>query len=305
MTWLSVLGSLALRNRQSKRKPAWLNAKLALEALEERALLSSNALGYDLARNIHVAGAFRDSLPSQTATSDLKSPSGRLDLSHWNLTLPTGTAHHPVVISTSSLLAGYSSQYFYTGKDGAINFWVPVTGVSTRGSRFPRSELRETRRDGSLYNWNVKDGTAALNATLAVQAVPSTGKVVIGQIHDNGAHHVRNEPLLKLVYEYDASRGTGRLVAQVRPTPHSHGSKDYTVATNVKLGAQFSYQMQLQPDLTLSVQVNGVTAYSASIDAGWQTQGLYFKAGAYVQDHVGPSTEGAHVAFYALTVSHR
>jgi secreted protein with Ig-like and vWFA domain len=99
--------------------------------------------------------------------------------------------------------------------------------------------------------------------------------------------------------------GTGILVAQVRPTPSSTSNVNYTIATNIKLGAQFSYRIQLQADLTLSVQVNGVTAYSAPIDSSWQTQGLYFKAGAYVQDNVGLSTEGGRVAFYALSVSHR
>jgi hypothetical protein len=232
-------------------------------------------------------------------------PSGNFNLSTWNLTLPTGTAGHPDVISTASLLAGYTSQYFYTGTDGAMNFWAPVTGVTTSGSSYPRSELRETKSDGTLYNWNVKDGTATLDATLAVAALPSTGKIVVGQIHDNGANGVSDQPLLKLVYQFNPTTGTGILVAQVRPTPSSTSNVNYTIATNIKLGAQFSYRIQLQADLTLSVQVNGVTAYSAPIDSSWQTQGLYFKAGAYVQDNVGLSTEGGRVAFYALSVSHR
>ena len=86
---------------------------------------------------------------------------------------------------------GYSSEYFYKDPDGSLVFWCPVTGVTTSGSSYPRSELRETKPDGTLYNWNVSDGTATLNATLAVNEVPSTGKVVVGQIHDNGAEASR------------------------------------------------------------------------------------------------------------------
>ncbi|WNF48683.1 polysaccharide lyase family 7 protein [Pseudomonas sp. SG20056] len=30
----------------------------------------------------------------------------------------------------------------------------------------------------------------------------------------------------------------------------------------------------------------------------WGNQQLYFKAGAYIQDHHGPSSEGSKVTFY-------
>jgi hypothetical protein len=231
-------------------------------------------------------------------------PSGNFNLSGWNLTLPTGTAGHPTVIPTTTLDSGYTSQYFYTGPDGAMTFWCPVTGVTTSGSSYPRTELRETKPDGTLYNWNVLTGTATLSATLAVNQVPSTGKVVIGQIHDNGAGGIKSEPLIKLVYEYDSTTGTGTIVAQVRPTPSSTSSADYTVATGIKLNTPFSYQIQLRSDLTLSVQINGVTKYSQSISTSWESQGLYFKAGAYVQDNSGTSTEGGEVSFYSLTATH-
>jgi hypothetical protein len=230
-------------------------------------------------------------------------PSGNFNLTTWNLTLPTGTAGHPDVIPTKTLDTGYTSQYFYTGSDGAMTFWCPVTGVTTSGSSYPRTELRETKPDGTLYNWNVLDGTATLSATLAVNQVPSTGKIVIGQIHDNGAGGIKDEPLIKLVYEYNSTTGTAAIVAQIRSTPTSSNT-DYTLATGIKLNTQFSYQIQLRSDLTLSVQINGVTQYSKPIDPIWESQGLYFKAGAYVQDNVGTSTEGGKVSFYALTVTH-
>jgi hypothetical protein len=231
-------------------------------------------------------------------------PSGNFDLSYWKLTLPTGSSGSPTEILSPALVAGYTSQYFYTGADGAMVMWCPVTGVTTSGSSYPRSELRETHSDGSQYNWNVTDGTATLKGTLAVNQVPSTGKVVVGQIHDNGAGGIKGEPILKLVYKYDAASGTGFLEAQVRPTPTSTTSNNFTVATGIKLNEKFSYQIVLRADLTLSVQVNGTTGYSAPIDPSWKTQGFYFKAGSYTQDNSGSSTEGGRVSFYALTVTH-
>lgn len=229
---------------------------------------------------------------------------GQFDLSHWKLTLPTGSSGHPTEISAPQLVAGYSSQYFYRGKDGELVFWCPVTGVTTSGSSYSRSELRETNPDGSLYNWNVADGTATLAASLAVNTVPSTGKVVVGQIHDNGAGGIKGQPLLKLVYKYDSASGTGILEAQVRPYPESSTSDNYTVATGIKLNEVFSYKIELKADLTLNVQINGQTKYSKSIDSRWKSQGMYFKAGSYCQDNSGSSTEGAKVSFYDLTVAH-
>lgn len=286
--------------------------QLMVETLEDRNLMSVNMVAHDLllpftpTQDIRVSSAA--ALTVTTVTSTLNPslpPSGNFDLSHWRLTLPTGSAGNPDNISTSSLTAGYTSQYFYTGADGAMVFWSPVTGVTTSGSTFPRTEFRETKSDGSLYNWNVTDGTATLNATLAVTQVPSTGKVVVGQIHDNGAGGIKSRPLIMLVYNYNSGTHTGSLVLEVRATPTSSTSTKYTVATNIPLNTKFSYQLQLQADKTLSVQINGVTQYSAAIDSSWLSQGLYFKAGAYVLDNSGTDTEGGRVSFYALTAIHK
>lgn len=232
-------------------------------------------------------------------------PSGNFDLSHWRLTLPTGTAGNPDTISTSRLVSGYTSQYFYTGSDGAMVFWCPVTGVTTSGSSYPRTELRETMSDGSVYNWSPTAGTATLNATLALNRVPSTGKVTVGQILGVGTGGTTSGPLITLVYKYDFTIGTGILEAAVRSTPGGTTTTHYTVATGIPLNTKFSYQIQVRPDMTLSVQINGVTKYSAPIDPSWTSQGMYFKAGDYVQDNVGTSTEGARVSFYSLFVAHK
>ena len=201
-------------------------------------------------------------------------------------------------------MSGYTSTYFYTGPDGAMTFWAPVNGVTTSGSSYPRSELRKTHSDGSLYNWGITDGTATLAATLAVTQVPSSGKVVVGQIHDDGAGGITDEPLIKLEYVYNSTTGTGSLVAQIRATPSSIDSTDTTLATGIGLNQKFSYQIQTTSSLQLSVQVNGTTCYTGAVNPSWDSQGLYFKAGSYVQDNVGDSSEGARVAFYGLGISH-
>jgi hypothetical protein len=64
-----------------------------------------------------------------------------------------------------------------------VQFWTPVTGTRTENAIYPRSELRETYADGRLRNWTYPEADNYLRATLAVNQVPSSGKIVIGQIH--------------------------------------------------------------------------------------------------------------------------
>src|SRR6266487_2439845 len=68
----------------------------------------------------------------------------------------------------AQLTTGYINSYFYTGADGAMVFWCPVTGGTTPGSDFPRSELRELLVPGNEYgNWTGY-GTHILNAQCKV-----------------------------------------------------------------------------------------------------------------------------------------
>jgi hypothetical protein len=270
------------------------------ESLEARRLLTAAASSVGpVAHPALFAGATWPGAPVRPPAAQTG-----IDLSHWNLTLPTGTIGHPSVVPTAGLLEGYTSPYFYRAADGSLVSWCPVTGVTTPGSVFPRSELRETNPNGTLDNWSAAAGTATLNATLAVNVVPSTGKVVVGQIHDTGGI-IASRPLLMLEYECDAAKGTGSLVAEVRPTPLSLTATGFTVATGIALNAKFCYAVQLQASLALSVAINGVTKYSQPIDTSWETEGLYFKAGAYCLDtSPGPSSKGAQVSFYALSATH-
>jgi hypothetical protein len=226
-----------------------------------------------------------------------------IDLSHWNLTLPIGKADDPDVIPTAQLVAGYRSQYFYREKDGGQIFWCPVTGVTTKGTHYPRTELRETSTNGKLRNWHLTDGTAELKAETAVLQVPGTGRLTIGQIHDD-AHEIKSQPLLKLLYEYSRATGTGTLVAQIRSTPEAANDTNHIVLRGLKLGERLTYRIELRPDGTLKIDINGSEAYSEKIDESWNAQELYFKAGSYLEDNQGTPKDGGRVEFYALKIKH-
>ena len=130
-----------------------------------------------------------------------------IDLAMWNLSIPVGVP--ATTIETPVLAGGYQDHYFQS-KDGAIFFWAPVNGSTTETAKYPRSELRETYPDGSLRNWIYPSADHFLRAALNVSQVPSTGKLVIGQIHA----YKSSMPLVKLEYQYKDYSASGNIVAE-------------------------------------------------------------------------------------------
>jgi hypothetical protein len=219
-------------------------------------------------------------------------PSDSFDLSHWSLTLPDANA---TVISPAQLTAGFTNSYFYTGADGAMVFWCPVTGGTTGASDFPRCELREMLNptDNSI-NWSGY-GTHVLNAQCRVTQIPSTKRVVIGQIHS----YLGNAPPLVLLVFND-----GNIEAQVKLVSTSSANVTYPLGF-VGLNNPIQYRIQMV-DGVVSITVNGTnaTANVFQSDASWTTQTFYFKAGDYCLDNSGLSSEGAKVRFFQLSTQH-
>ncbi len=174
-----------------------------------------------------------------------------------------------------------------------------MTGTRTENAVYPRSELRETYADGRLRNWLYSEADNYLRATLAVNKVPSSGKVVIGQIHA----YESQKPLIKVEYQYKEKTQTGNIVAKVRMRPDESEGRVIIVAENVPLDRDFTYVIHLNKAGLLSVDAaNG--QWNERIGAAWGKQPLYFKAGAYVQDNSGNSKEGARVTFAKLDIDH-
>lgn len=229
-----------------------------------------------------------------------------LDLSTWNLSVPTDPK--PTEITTQQIAAGYKSIYF-TRTSSQVSFWVPVTGSHTSDSVFPRTELRETLPDGSLYNWYYRSADNELRATLEVEQVPSRNKVVIGQIHSKSPYSGDGEPLIKLQYHYIPSQGSGRVEALVRNHPTDDTSVNVPILDGVTLGQAITYSLRVTSSGNLGIRVQSSDGrekyYGKTLSTTWSKQLLYFKAGAYIADNYGPSTEGARVVFYHLNLAHR
>jgi hypothetical protein len=241
-------------------------------------------------------------LRAQTLNSNLP-PGGNFNLTNWYLGLPVdssgGTSGDSASISAAQLTGGYSNAlYFYTGTDGAMTFWAPVTGATTSGSSYPRSELREQITPPSNdINWRGY-GMHILTATCKVTQVASTSKVIIGQIHTKTGDA---RPLVKLQY----NDGTIEALVKQYASDTMPNTDNKLTFQNVGLNNSFNYTIQNENGL-VTVTVNGLTKSTNTFltDPLWTSQEFYYKAGSYCQDNVGSSSEGARVAFYALSRSH-
>jgi hypothetical protein len=219
-----------------------------------------------------------------------------IDLAIWNLSIPVGVP--ATTIETPVLAGGYQDHYFQS-KNGAIFFWSPVNGTTTETATYPRSELRETYSDGSLRNWTYPSADHYLRAALSISQVPSTGKLVIGQIHA----YKSSMPLLKLEYQYKTSSASGNIVAKVRLTPEAP-IQVMTLASGITLNQRFTYTLHLTPKGTLAINLNGIK-WSTRVDSSWASKPLYFKAGVYTQDNSGYETEAGAARFDKLSIEHR
>ena len=72
---------------------------------------------------------------------------------------------------------------------------------------------------------------------------------------------------------------------------------------------RFGYDLRVTPSGRLGVSVASSDgdegAVYRQLSSRWNTQYLYFKAGAYIQDNYGPDKEGGRVTFYHLNSTHR
>jgi hypothetical protein len=135
------------------------------------------------------AAAAAVATPVAGAASMAQFPAQVLDLANWKLTLPVNaggaTTGAPIEIQQPALAAYAQEPYFRVRGDG-VQFRAPVNGVTTAGSRYPRSELREMTNNGTRQaSWSTTEGVHTMVIDQAITAVPATKPhAVAGQIHD-------------------------------------------------------------------------------------------------------------------------
>ena len=100
--------------------------------------------------------------------------------------------------------------------------------------------------------------------------------------------------MVKVEYQYKTATKTGNIVAKVRMHPDDDEGRVITIATGVKLDQEFSYLIHLSPGGALGISAARYQ-WDAEITETWRDKPLYFKAGVYVQDNTGYTSEGGKV----------
>jgi poly(beta-D-mannuronate) lyase len=223
------------------------------------------------------------------STASAAPPATVLDLASWKLTLPVDTdrAGRPDEVKQPELATFEDSSCFFLndGGDGVV-FRAPCGGATTKGSAYPRCELREMSRGDERAAWGTNDGGShTLTATLAVTKVPPVKPhVVCAQIHGG------DDDLLMVRLE-----GKKLLIQR-----ESHD--DLLLDSDYALGARFELKI-VAGDGRVRVWHNGALKLAWSVSHG----GCYFKAGCYTQSNPkrgdAPDAFG-EVVIYRLAVAH-
>ena len=230
--------------------------------------------------------------------------SDNFDLSGWKITLPVGRPEERKKALEIKDLKGFSSKYFYAAEDGAMVFKAPVDGVTTSGSKYPRSELREM--DGKEEAaWKLSEG-GTMTATLKVDNVPTTdedepARVIVGQIHGE------DEEPIRLYWHGDTlyfmNDRSGKKDNENKFEFHDTSGK----TPEVSLGEKFSYKIDARDEtLAVTIYADGNEYESVSkLNPVWKEDTLYFKAGVYLGANKKQGATGhGQVSFYKLDYSH-
>lgn len=212
-------------------------------------------------------------------------PSEVLDLRRWKLTLPVKDGAGPREVTRP--LGLVVPPWFELTGDGGVRFRAPVNGVTTSGSKYPRSELRELNADGSLASWSSTSGTHTLRIVQAFTVLPlNKPHVVGGQIHDadNDVTVWRLEGSKLWVTEGD--------------------SKVKMVTDSYRLGTKFEAKYVVSGGL-VQAYYNGTWVHSFKKSF----KGAYWKVGCYTQANCSNSSlcnasNFGEVQVYELEVSH-
>lgn len=200
----------------------------------------------------------------------------------WKLTLCSGKPGEPTEI-VGDKVKSYKDADFYE-EEGYIVFKGRTDGVTTSGSSYCRTELRELAADGKLASWSPKKGTHQMDYTFACVHLPAhKPEVVIGQIHDS------KDDVIEI-------RLSGSSLEVIHNTTHygqllsAYNLKDFVTVSIVAKGGKI-YVKAGQKTIAISPKAK---------------DGCYFKLGSYVQSNAskGDPHDYAEVHLKAVTVTH-
>jgi transcriptional regulator CtsR len=263
--------------------------------------LAASTTYYYRIRSYNAAGnsAYSAEASATTASTGGNLPANVLNLTNWKITLPinssgTQTGSTPLEVTQPNLATYEVTPYFHNNANNTgVIFQANTGGVTTSGSNYPRSELREMTNNGaSNASWSSTSGTHTMEIDQAITHLPVVKQhIVAGQIHDASDDVIvfRLEGT-KLFMDHNGADGT-------------------TLDANYVLGTRFTVKFVVTGGQVMSYY-NGVLkeTYTKSFS------GAYFKAGAYTQSscksggNPGPTESCSaygEVVIYNVTVTHQ
>ena len=228
-----------------------------------------------------------------------KKPSDILDLRPWKITMPYTAKGakklKPLEVLQPHLNSFVNPKNFYVNESGTgVIFRAHCTSISTKASKYPRTELREmaVMQEGesgakTKASWGTNDGKS--HTMLINQAItslpPVKSHVVSAQIHD------AKDDLMMIRLEGE------KLFIERNKVG------DVILDKNYVLGTRFDLKI-LAKEKHVKVFYNGELKMDWEVDA----TGCYFKAGCYTQSNESkgdkPESYG-EVVIYKLAVEHR
>lgn len=214
-------------------------------------------------------------------------PADVLNLRNWYIGLPIGESESPKNVKQPELATYKVDPWFVPTADcTGVQFRAAVNGVTTSGSSYPRSELREMN-GSSMASWSSTSGTHTLTVRTTVTRLPNTKPhIVVAQIHD-----ADDDVSVFRVEGSDLYLTNG-------DDTHYKRIGSYSLGTQIEVKFVVSGGQ-------IKAYYNGsqVATISKSLSGG------YFKAGAYTQANCGnsspcSSSNYGQTVIRGLTVTH-
>jgi poly(beta-D-mannuronate) lyase len=211
-------------------------------------------------------------------------PGRLLDLKNWKLTLPTGQEGKPEEIQGPDL-SSFTNKFFrLNDAENGVVFTANAGGVTTSGSSYPRSELREMNGTEKAA-WDSTAGTHTLDVCEAITKTPTAKpEVVSAQIHDT------EDDVLQI-----------RLEGSTLSAQYDDGKGKAVLDPAYRLGTPFRATVVVTAE-DIAVSYNG----EHKTDIKKSGSGWYWKVGAYVQSNPSkgedPDAVG-EVVVYSLDMS--
>lgn len=217
---------------------------------------------------------------------------------HFNVGIGQGTSGGTNHTDTSQagIEGGFTdSPEFILTSAGDVQFRIGVgAGRTSTGTKYPRSELREFREDGTTRaDWNGSSGTHYMKGRSRITHVAATKPwVCFFQIHD------AKSDLVRVQTESGGSGPTGLKIVARRTPPGSSSEIATTIRNAYTLNTWIDWDIRIVNG-TLSISLDGSQVLSAS---GMGATGCYMKTGCYAQSNT--DTEGGDTSqFFAVEIA--